>query len=170
MNMKELINYICENISNDKITNFDYAINNIPYKFIIMPSNKEIGINIPSLIAIPLVENMSRKLIVESNNMESDSLSDIVSQGKDTLFRLINLTSISPVVIPLIPSYKDKPYYQQLSKECFELEEDNSLYRIDEQIVNIINQAKSIIKNISNIDVEDKIFLNVYSSSGVFAQ
>lgn len=170
MNMDDLLKYVCENISNNKITNFDYVINNIPYKIIIMPSNKEIGINIPSLLAIPLSENMNRKIIVESNNMESENLNDIVSQGKDTLLRLINLTSLSPVVIPLIPSYKDKPYFQQLSKECFGLKEDDSLYRIDEQVINIINQARNIIKSITGIDVDDKVFLNGYSASGVFAQ
>ena len=51
----------------------------------------------------------------------------------------------APIVIPLIPSYKNYPYLQQLSKECFNISNDDKNYRIDEQVVKIINKAKTII-------------------------
>ena len=38
------------------------------------------------------------------------------------------------------------------------------------QIINTINKAKNKIKQETGRDVADKIFLNGYSSSGVFAQ
>lgn len=76
----------------------------------------------------------------------------------------------APIVIPLIPSYKNYPYLQQLSKECFSISNDDKNYRIDEQVVKIINKAKIIIEEENGLVVKDKIFLNGYSSSGVFAQ
>lgn len=76
----------------------------------------------------------------------------------------------SPIVVPLIPSYKDSPYFQQLSQECFSLSSNDRNYRIDEQVVRIIDKAKSILQTERGLIAEDRIFLNGYSSSGVFAQ
>lgn len=41
---------------------------------------------------------------------------------------------------------------------------------MDEQVVNIINKARSILQIEKGLIIKDKIFLNGYSSSGVFAQ
>ena len=61
-------------------------------------------------------------------------------------------------------------YFQQLSKECFELPDTDIYYRIDEQVIRIINEAKTILEGKFGIKSSDKIFLNGYSSSAVFAQ
>lgn len=134
--------------------------------------NKEKGINIPSIIAIPQVERMNNQIIFESNNNESEKFSEIFEQGCQTCLRLSTLTKEypAPLVVPLIPGGKGIPYLQQLSKECFQLSTTDLNYRIDEQIVKIIEQAKEILNINYRINVSDKIFLNGYSSSGVFAQ
>lgn len=49
----------------------------------------------------------------------------------------------APVLIPILPSVLNGiPYYQQLSKECFDIDKDNPYYRIDLQVLNIINEVK----------------------------
>ena len=104
--------------------------------------------------------------------MESENLQEIIEQGAQTGIRLAQLTRDlpCPILVPLIPSYKDYPYLQQLSQECFSLSTDDKNYRIDEQVVRIINKAKSILEKERGLVVKDRIFLNGYSSSGVFAQ
>ena len=42
--------------------------------------------------------------------------------GTTNLYITDNLPST--IVVPLIPSYRDKPYFQQLSKGCFELDKE----------------------------------------------
>ena len=81
---------------------------------------------------------------------------------------------IKKTMIPIIPSKgEEKPYYQQLSRDCFSEQKEEP--NIDEQVVNIIEEVKNIemknktiVKDVINIP--DKIFINGYSSSGVFAQ
>ena len=70
----------------------------------------------------------------------------------------------------MIPSHKDYPYLQQLSKECFNLSDNDRNYRLDEQVVKIINYAKFLLEREKGLVAKKRIFLNGYSSSGVFAQ
>lgn len=104
--------------------------------------------------------------------MESEKSSDILEQGINTLGRLSILTYEEPgvIMVPLIPSYKNYPYLQQLSRECFDLSKNDLLYRVDEQIVRMINKTKNMVSSEFGVSLSDKIFLNGYSSSGVFAQ
>lgn len=138
--------------------------------FLLYIRNK--GINIPSIVGVPLSENINNQIIVEANNLESENLEEIIKQGTETGIRLARLTKDlpCPIVIPLIPSYKNYPYLQQLSSECFSLPVNDKNYRIDEQVVKIIKNAKSIIEKEKGLSLKDQIFLNGYSSSGVFAQ
>lgn len=77
----------------------------------------------------------------------------------------------APVVVPIIPSMPGKPYYQQLSRECFDNRNSKSLdYRPDLQVKKIILDAKEQISKKANVNVDDRVFLNGYSASGVFAQ
>ena len=149
-----------------------YTIHRIPYKVIFQKPDSDNGINIPSIIAIPKSKDICKRIVLESNNLESGDLEQILEQGTETAIRLINLTDNKPtvIVVPLIPSYRDAPYFQQLSRECFELPTQDRNYRMDEQIVRIVDITKNIVKEQKGIDLEDKIFLNGYSSSGVFAQ
>lgn len=172
MNKEELIRYISNELNYGRDVDFEYQINGIPYKIKFLASDMERGINIPSILAIPLTKNINNQLVVESNNLESGSLEEILEQGGQTGIRLAQLTNNlpSPIVVPLIPSYKDSPYFQQLSEECFSISSSDRNYRIDEQVVSIINKAKSILETERGVAAKDRIFLNGYSSSGVFAQ
>lgn len=168
----EVLRYISSELKNDRDVDLEYQINGIPYKIKFLTADVSKGINIPSIIAIPLSEKINNQLVVESNNLESDNLEEIIEQGAQTGVRLARLTRDfpSPIIVPLIPSYRGYPYLQQLSKECFSISSDDKNYRMDEQVVRIVDYAKSIIENETGLTVQDKIFLNGYSSSGVFAQ
>ena len=76
------------------------------------------------------------------------------------------LKGSAPILIPILPSLSaTAPYYQQLSTECFQNGD-----RPDLDIVQCINSAKDIMKNEYGVKLNDKIFLNGYSSTGVLAQ
>lgn len=172
MNKDEFIRYVSSELEHGIDIDLEYQINGIPYKIKFLATDMNKGINIPSILAIPLSENTNSQLVVESNNLESENLQEIIEQGAQTGIRLAQLTRDlpCPILVPLIPSYKDYPYLQQLSQECFSLSIDDRNYRIDEQVVRIINKAKSILEKEKGLVVEDRIFLNGYSCSGVFAQ
>lgn len=172
MNKDEFIRYVSSELEHGRDTDLEYQINGIPYKIKFLATDMNKGINMPSILSIPLSENTNSQLVVESNNLESGNLQEIIEQGAQTGIRLAQLTRDlpCPILVPLIPSYKDYPYLQQLSQECFSLSSDDRNYRIDEQVVRIINKAKSILEKEKGLVVKDRIFLNGYSSSGVFAQ
>lgn len=134
--------------------------------------NENEDINIPSILIVPLIQNLNNQIVIESNNLESENLQEIIEQGIQTGIKLVKLTSVlpGPIVIPLIPSKVNYPYLQQLSRECFDLSSEDKYYRIDEQLVRIIDKAKTYIMQEKGLVLKDKIFLNGYSSSGVFAQ
>ena len=138
-------------MKHNKDVDLEYQINETQYKVKFLATDINNGINIASILAIPLTEDVNNQIIVESNNLESENFQEIIEQGMQTGLRLANLTSNlpAPIVIPLIPSYKNYPYLQQLSKECFNISNDDKNYRIDEQVVKIINKAKTIIEGIS---------------------
>lgn len=172
MNNEELLTHITNELTNGQDVQFEHNINNIPFKIKLLAKNKESGINIPSILIIPLSNNVNNQIVLEANNLESESLQDILKQGMQTAIHLVEVTKEkpAPIVIPLIPSYENEPYFQQISKECFDISRDNENYRIDEQIVRIIQKCRKTINGETGIKVNDKIFLNGYSSSGVFAQ
>ena len=172
MNKDEFIRYVSSELEHGRDIDLEYQINGIPYKIKFLATDMNKGINIPCIFAIPLSENTNGQLVVEANNLESGNLQEIIEQGTQTGIRLAQLTRDlpSPIVIPLIPSYRDYPYLQQLSQDCFSISRDDRNYRIDEQVVKIICRAKSILEQERGLVVKDRIFLNGYSSSGVFAQ
>lgn len=131
---------------------------------------------IPYILVIPEGIEYGKELIVESLNLEGTNIIEnivphIVKQLKD----MVEVIDDAPILIPFTPDVKGgRPYYQQLSRECFE-ESENGEYeiqypRIDLEIINAINDAKDRVMQISGKKVAEKIFLNGYSSSGVFAQ
>lgn len=147
MNKDELIRNVSSELNHGRNVDLEYIINGIPYKIKFLATDINKGINMPSILAFPLTEDINNQLVVESNNLESGNLQDIIEQGAQTGIRLAQLTRDlpSPILVPLIPSYKDYPYLQQLSQECFSLSSDDRNYRIDEQVVRIIDKAKSIL-------------------------
>ena len=102
-------------------------------------------------------------------------IKNIVPHVVEDLKNMVEVIDDAPILIPFTPDVRGgRPYYQQLSRECFE-ESENGEYkiqfpRIDLQIINAINDAKNRVSQITGKKVAEKIFLNGYSSSGVFAQ
>lgn len=172
MAMDKFIKYVSNELANGKDIEIESMLNGVSYKIKFLSIDSDKGINISSILAIPLSNEVNNQIIIEANNLESEDSEEIVEQGIQTGYRLACLTSDlpAPIIIPLIPSHKNYPYLQQLSLECFDIPKGDKNYRIDEQVVRIINKAKTILKEEIGLTVSDKIILNGYSSSGVFAQ
>ncbi len=144
-------------------------------KFIGYLSLGEKGI-LPYILVIPENLNEGKELIVESLNFEKTNIiNKIVPHVIEKLKDMVEVIDDAPILIPFIPNVIGGiPYYQQLSRECFQ-DASNGEYkinypRIDLQIINTINNARDKIQQETGRKVTDKIFLNGYSSSGVFAQ
>ena len=69
-----------------------------------------------------------------------------------------------PIVIPIVPSLKGLPDFQQMSIESVRD------FLIHEKVKECIDDARMQIEQITGKKVQDKIFLSGYSASGVFAQ
>ena len=67
MENEKLLEYISKEIKEGRNVDLDYVINQIPYKIRFQKPDFEKGINIPSIIAIPLCEKISKRIILESN-------------------------------------------------------------------------------------------------------
>ena len=131
---------------------------------------------LPYILVMPENFDEGAQLVVESLNFEGTNIIDkIIPHAIEQLKGMVELIDDAPILIPFTPDVAGGiPYYQQLSRECFE-EADKGEYkiqypRVDLQIINTINNAKARIKQEFGKNVADKIFLNGYSSSGVFAQ
>lgn len=172
MDNDKFIKYVSNELVNGKDIEIESVLNGVPYKIMFLAIDSDNEINIPSILAIPLSNEVNNQIVVEANNLESEDSKKILEQGIQTGYRLACLTRDlpAPIIIPLIPSHKNYPYLQQLSIECFDIPKGDKNYRIDEQVVRIINKSKVILKNEVGLTASDKIFLNGYSSSGVFAQ
>lgn len=172
MDNDKFIKYVSNELVNEKDIEIESVLNGVPYKIMFLAIDSDNGINIPSILAISLSNEVNNQIVVEANNLESEDSKKTLEQGIQTGYRLACLTRDLPalIIIPLIPSHKNYPYLQQLSIECFDIPKGDKNYRIDEQVVRIINKSKVILKNEVGLTASDKIFLNGYSSSGVFAQ
>ncbi len=158
--------------------------------FLVNPEEKD-NFKIPYVLAIPENIKNNTKLIVETNNRERNSFEENIdySREDDREFLIDNaIDSVignknhfgkiefaknveAPIIMPILPAVKTGiPYFQQLSRECFEEKDRESVfYRIDMQVCEMISDTKKTLEKMG-ITLADKIFLNGYSSSGIFAQ
>lgn len=158
--------------------------------YLVEPEKKD-EFNLPYVLVVPENIKNGSKLIVESNNRERDALGNDVDfstkKGRDFLIenainevignrnnfgRIEYVKNIeAPIIMPIIPAVNGgNPYYQQLSRESLMINDSSSaFYKIDEQLCKIIEDTKKIISE-RGIYIADKVFINGYSSSGVFAQ
>lgn len=134
------------------------------------------GETLPYILVIPENLDEKKEIVVESLNFEETNIIDrIVPRVIENLKGTVEVFDDAPILIPFTPYVKGGfPYYQQLSRECFQNAKNGEYEikypRVDLQIINTINSAKNKIKQETGKDVAEKIFLNGYSSSGVFAQ
>lgn len=147
--------------------------NNTHTIFFILPDDSK-EFNCPYILAYPHEYQENNPIILEANNQENTPR--IVTSALETtlehLFSVLHHSkNTNPILIPLLPSINNgSPYFQQLSIDSFDVTKSGKFHRIDQQVVSMIEDAKKIIAGLSGKKVLDKIFLNGYSSSGVFAQ
>lgn len=122
---------------------------------------------LPFILITPSHIQDGQTLIVETNNEETNIQNELFLQAMGEAKDLNNcLKGSAPILIPILPSLSaTAPYYQQLSTECFQNGD-----RPDLDMIQCINSAKDIMKNEYGAKLNDKIFLNGYSSTGVAAQ
>ena len=122
---------------------------------------------LPFILITPSHIQDGQTLIVETNNEETNIQNELFLQAMGEAKDLNNcLKGSAPILIPILPSLSaTAPYYQQLSTECFQNGD-----RPDLDIIQCINFAKDIMKNEYGAKLNDKIFLNGYSATGVAAQ
>lgn len=132
--------------------------------------------SLPYILVLPEGMEEGKEVIVESLNYEGTNIKEkIIPHVVNQLKGMVEMIDDAPILIPFVPDVKGGiPYYQQLARECFENASDGKYTidypRVDLQVINTIDNAKKQIKEVTGKDVADKIFLNGYSSSGVFAQ
>ncbi len=127
----------------------------------------------PYLLIIPKDMDPDAPMIVETNNLEDRDMKKLLNQASlETAKNLIQISNRmkSPIMVPILPGNPKGPYYQQLSEECFTNEINPMNQRMDLQVTEMIASAKERILNSTGVKVPDKIFMNGYSASGVFAQ
>ncbi len=150
---------------------FEYTLNGKKYNVEIHYPSSQSSYHIPYILAFPEILDENCVLAVEANNLETTDSTALLENGLLTTQSLAKKLEDynAPVLVPILPSAPSKtPYYQQLSRECFDLTEDDPYYRLDLQVLNIIQEAKQNLATKTNL--HEKIFLNGYSSSGVFAE
>ncbi|MBQ9267369.1 MAG: alpha/beta hydrolase [Clostridia bacterium] len=124
--------------------------------------------SLPYAIAYTDKIKTDTEMIVETINLSGDK-KIMEAEIENTARRLFTISDKAPIVIPLIPQSTPECDVQQLAKECFTEEKGNG-QRIDLQVLECIQDAKRFISETTNTRVKEKVFLNGYSASGVFAQ
>ncbi len=153
---------IIKNLKENRSFNFDYNIGEVTYNVkIVMPNDFE-NFNIPYILAIPKSNDISSCLVMEVNNCETNKLEEILENSLFTAKKLAdNLNEFkAPILVPILPSKENAPYFQQLSKETLELSETDLYYRIDLQVKQIIEKVKNELRLSIEMEINDKIFLN----------
>lgn len=124
------------------------------------------------IIAIPNLLKNDTEMFVETYNSGNkqrknyeENVQDAISEhGNQIENILLDAIKDFPVVMPIIPDIIGMPDFQQLSLEAIRD------FRIHEKTLKCIEDARKKINLITGKTVREKIFLNGYSSSGVFAQ
>lgn len=155
---------------------------NDPIKFlndslIIVTKNKNKGFFHDYLIYIPegTKKNKLIPLLVETNN--TGKTSDSIEVHKQSTIALATISSIGnnistqlkiPLLVPIFPRPQSKElvYTHALDRDVI-LEKNKDLKRLDLQLINMINHARTILKE-CHIIVDEKIFMNGFSASGSF--
>ena len=140
--------------------------------FVIEPNGKQFYF--PYILCVPKDLKENTTLYVETNNEEDPK--KLYISAKRTIENCLNLMNgsvhKSPIFVPILPTngIDSKPYFQQLSVECFDENLKVEQQRIDLQLVHAIEDAKHKIFELTGVRLDQKIFMHGYSASGVFAQ
>jgi len=123
------------------------------------------------LVALPEEIKDNATMLVESYNSSGkpkdtykENVKTALIEGTEIDKLLIDAVIDQPIVLPITPNIKGDSDCQQLSKESVQEE------KIHIRFLDCIRSAKADIEQLTGKKVNDKIFLNGYSASGVFAQ
>lgn len=146
----------------DCITNF----NNKKFKIYI----ENIYNGLSYILAIPEQIQDNCQMVVESynsGNQQENSYKENVLFALNNnyqLKRLMQIVGSEPILIPIVPDIIGEPDDQQLSRESI-IKND-----IHKKFLDCIQDAKERVEKSTGKKINDRIFLNGYSASGVFAQ
>ncbi len=146
-------------------------------KLIVIKSNPSKGFNYSYVLFIPkgVQKNKLTQLLVEPNN--TGITTDSISVHKKSAIKLASTSSIGnnistelkiPLLVPIFPRPGSKPlvYTHALDRDVM-LEKNNKLERMDLQLIAMIKDAQTQLKE-RNVLVRDKIFMNGFSASATF--
>lgn len=144
---------------------------------IIIEKNPTKGFFNDYILFIPKGTKLNNKtfLLVEPNN--TGKLSDSIEVHKQRAIYTASVSSVGnnistelriPILVPVFPRPESKPltYTHALDRDVM-LEKSNELKRLDLQLLEMINDSKSILKTLT-IEIEDKIFMSGFSASATF--
>lgn len=129
----------------------------------------------PYILVYPQnIEENAEILVDTLNTVDSESTKnriDVFVKGADEVSSYIRIKVPAPCLYVFIPKkdFLQEPYYQQLSRECF-TESDREYDRCDLLVLESIKDAQKKMESLSGKKISEKIVLNGYSTSGVFAQ
>lgn len=114
-------------------------------------------------------------LLVEPNN--TGKLSDSIEVHKEHAIFLASKSSVGnnistelkiPILVPVFsrPASKPQTYTHALDRDVI-IEKSTNLKRLDLQLLEMINDAKNVLKTL-NIVVADKVFMSGFSASATF--
>jgi hypothetical protein len=117
-------------------------------------------------------KNKITHLLVETNN--TGKTSDSIEVHKQSAIALASISSIGnnistelkiPLLVPIFPRPQSKElvYTHALDRDVI-LEKSKDLKRLDLQLISMIKNAQTILKD-CNIIVDEKIFMNGFSAS-----
>lgn len=129
----------------------------------------------PYILVYPQnIEENAEILVDTLNTVDSESTKnriDVFVKGADEVSSYIRSKVPAPCLYVFTPKkdFLQEPYYQQLSRECF-TESDREYDRCDLLVLESIKDAQKKMESLSGKKISEKIVLNGYSTSGVFAQ
>ena len=144
---------------------------------LIIKKNPEKGFYNDYILFIPKKTPLNKKifLLVEPNN--TGKLSDSIEVHKRYAIDLASVSSVGnnvstelkiPLLVPVFPRMASQPliYTHALDRDVM-LEKSPELRRLDLQLLEMIEDAKSILASM-NIQVDPKVFMNGFSASASF--
>lgn len=132
------------------------------------------GSMFPYILVYPKTIDENCELIIDTlNTLNTENTKDreiTFLQGAEKIGSYVRSQINAPMLYVYVPrENENEPYYQHLARECF-TSNDLKYPRCDLLVKQSILDAQKKLKSISGKNVSDKIVLNGYSTSGVFAQ
>ena len=129
----------------------------------------------PYILGYPQDMKENSEIIVDTLNTRNlhntKNRVDVFISGADMIGSYIRTGGDAPFLYVFCPreEFLNEPYYQQLSRECF-TSSDLKYSRCDLLVKESIQDAKKKLVDLSGKKVSNKVVLEGYSTSGVFAQ